>query len=175
MASALPAGPIRSCAVAAVTFLFFCRKFTVEFNEIVLRRTCVAARALSCMKQCVWEFYRSDNIHLDARSKLCTEAMIKCYRFSPVCLYSSTLFTETLSFYPHHTWGHFVSKTVIGSVEKCRDLCRWSQSVISFWEFIALKSECQLRDVETTNETELQDTDICQIPDFYTWRRNSLF
>lgn len=64
-----------------------------------------AARVLSCMKQCVWEFHGSDNSHLNARMELCAEAMIRCYQFSPVCLYFSTLFTEMLLFYPYHTGG----------------------------------------------------------------------
>lgn len=79
-------------------FLFF------FFSGLLLVGSAAAAvRALPCIKQCVWEFSGSDNIHLNARTELCTEAMIRCYQFSPVCLYFSTLFTETLSFYPHHT------------------------------------------------------------------------
>lgn len=69
-----------------------------------------------CETMCAGGFYGSDNIHLNARTELCTEAMIRCYRFSPDCVYFSTMLTETLSFYPHHTGGRSESKTVIGSV-----------------------------------------------------------
>lgn len=95
-------------------YLFFCGLVLV-------------GRSLRCMKQCVWEFYRSGNIHLNARTELCTGGT----QWSDVISSALSVCTFPLSSLRHFHF-HITQRGVLNLkqssvlLQQCRDLCSWS-------------------------------------------------